>query len=707
MDWEQLYETGRVWRVRAALEDRPGALAKLATRLSERGCNLLEVAVHPVSAGIADSGGGNVIDEFVLRTPDGMGVDDLVALVSAEGVSCVGVAPAAVKDLVDGETAVLRAALAVLAGTSTLSEVLRRLLVADSVTPEQRPPAGPAVSGDGRRLRVRVPGGGALVLTRGWAPFTDGEVSRVSALVELVAAQPAPPAPTTPQAPTPPAASPPRPVRQLSSLDVQFLNAESDTTALHVGSLTVLDPSGLAGGAVTVESLRALFRSRLHLVAPLRWRLREVPLGLDRPYWEDCDDVDLDHHVREIVLLDGTAADLNRLVATLAAVKLDRTRPLWECYLVSGLAGGGQALYTKVHHAVIDGVSGAEVMAAVLDLTPEPFQVPPPDGSEPRTRAPRPAEVARGCVRNAAARPVRVARSLPGVLPHLLDVPGVAAVPGATAMGAAVGAAARVLRRGQRPALAPRPGVPPKAPFTGKVGKERAFAAASLPLAEVKTVKNALGLTVNDVVMALCTSAVRTWLLDHDALPGKPIIASMPVSVRTPEQLGTAGNQISFMATHLPTHLEDPAARVRQLQHGLASAKARFAAAPPRLLHEVSEVLPQVFGGRLARFALRAATASTPPFNLLVSNVPGPQLPLYAAGARVTRNYPVSVVSDYTGGVNITVMSYDGHLDFGVIACPAMVPDVEVFPGHLRAALDELLRAATAPARPEVVPADR
>jgi diacylglycerol O-acyltransferase / wax synthase len=199
--------------------------------------------------------------------------------------------------------------------------------------------------------------------------------------------------------------------------------------------------------------------------------------------------------------------------------------------------------------------------------------------------------------------------------------------------------------------------------------------------------------------MALCTSALRRWLLDHDALPAGPLVAAIPVSVRTPEQLGLAGNEISFMLTALPTDVPDPAHRLDELHATLAAAKDRFAATPPRLLHEYSAALPQALHGLASRTVLRAATLGAPPFNLFVSNVAGPQLPLYAAGARVTGNFPVSVVSDVGGGINITVMSYDGQLDFGIIACDDMIPDIWAIAGYLRDALAELMDLTGAPAK--------
>jgi diacylglycerol O-acyltransferase len=239
--------------------------------------------------------------------------------------------------------------------------------------------------------------------------------------------------------------------------------------------------------------------------------------------------------------------------------------------------------------------------------------------------------------------------------------------------------------------------VPPITPFNGPITARRGYAFTSLPLNEVKAVKNALDFTVNDVVMAVCTTALRRWLLERDALPGKPLVAAIPVSVRTPEQIGTAGNQISFMLAALPTDVSEPARRLELLHASLAAAKQRFRATPARLLHEYSAALPQALHGLASRTVLRAASMGGPPFNLFVSNVAGPQVPLYAAGARVTGNFPVSVVSDVGGGINITVLSYDGHLDFGIVVCRDMVPDVWAVASYLRDALTELTELTERP----------
>jgi len=491
-------------------------------------------------------------------------------------------------------------------------------------------------------------------------------------------------------------------MRQLTGLDVQFLNIESSTTVGHVAGLSILDPSTAPMGSVTGDRLRELMAQRLHLAKPLRWRLVEVPLGLDNPYWIEDPEFDLEYHVREIALpAPGDDRQLGEQVARLHARPLDRRRPLWEFYLIHGLAGGRQALYGKVHHAVIDGVSGAEILGVLMDLTPEPRETPQDSDWQPE-QPPSQLALLRAGVLHMAALPVRTLMAVPRTLPHLEELPGASRVPGTGLVSTVTARVSRLARLA--PAQVPVPERPsldvPPTPFNGAITPHRRFAFGSLPLADVKAVKNAFGVTVNDVVMALCTSALRRWLLDHDALPDMPLIVAVPVSVRTEEQQGVAGNQISMMMAPLPTHVPDPVARLEEIHEAMEVAKERFKALPATWLQELSEMLPAALSGLAARAVFKLVTATkTPPFNLFISNVPGPQIPLYSVGARMVGHYPVSAISDISGGLNITVISYDGHLDFGVIACREMVPDVWNIMDYLREALDELTTLATTPPR--------
>jgi WS/DGAT/MGAT family acyltransferase len=229
----------------------------------------------------------------------------------------------------------------------------------------------------------------------------------------------------------------------------------------------------------------------------------------------------------------------------------------------------------------------------------------------------------------------------------------------------------------------------PRTPFNGPVTAHRRIAFGSLPLEEVKQVRRALGISVNDVIMALCASALRRWLVDHDALPDRPLVAAVPVSTREVED-GSHGNQISAMFTSVPTHIADPAERVAAIRSSMDTAKQRLVATPDQWLEQLTAVVPPAFGSLAARALYRLAPAAIPPINLVISNVPGPQFPLYLCGAEVLGYYPISVISDVSGGLNITVFSYNGRVDVGIVACRDMVPDVWNVMGYLDEALEEL-----------------
>jgi len=484
-------------------------------------------------------------------------------------------------------------------------------------------------------------------------------------------------------------------MRQLTALDVQFLNAESTTTTGHVGGVSILDPSTAPGGHLTVDDLRELIASRLHLAGPLRWRLLPVPLGLDFPYWIDDPEFDLEYHVREIALpAPGDERQLAEQVSRLTARPLDRRRPLWEAYLIHGLRDGNVAVYTKIHHSAIDGVSGAELIGVLMDATPEPREVEPVDKAQ-RQPIPNPLELAFNGVRRLALHPVKAALQVPRLLQHVDEVPGLARYPGVGLLAKAGSVLNRLTLQGRGRHEVARPRlVAPDTPFNGPISPHRRFAYGSLPLEDVKRIKNAFGVTVNDVVMALCTTVMRRWLLDHDALPEQPLVSLVPLSVRTPEQAGSAGNQVSVMLAPLPTNIADPAARLAEVTSAMVAAKQRYQPLPASWLVDFSGMLPAALGGLSARAAMQFLAATSPVVNLVVSNVPGAQVPLYLAGARMLANYPVSAITDASGGLNITVMSYHGQLDFGFVACRELIPDVWDLIDHLHDALAELGKLA-------------
>ena len=485
-------------------------------------------------------------------------------------------------------------------------------------------------------------------------------------------------------------------MKQLTGLDTQFLAIESETTVGHVGGLAVFDPATAPGGKLGLAEVRAMLAERLHLLPPLRWTLVPVPMGLDRPYWKDDPDFDLDYHVRELALpAPGDDEQLSEQVARIASRRLDRARPLWELYVIHGLEGGRVAVLTKMHHAMIDGMSGAEIMGILFDLEPEGREIPPADGSLPAEVAPSTLEMLGRGVASLPLYPLRALQALPNTLPYLDVAPSIFGLPGAEQVSRS---ASRLRRRilgseehdGE---IVERPKMrAPRVTFSGKVSPHRRFVFGSMPLADVKRVKNHFGVTVNDVVVSLCAGAIRDWLVAHDELPDRPLLAQIPVSVRTREQMGTYGNRISVMIVPIPTDVPTADGRLSAAHESMRAAKDRHKALPAQALQDVTNFIPPAINARAARVALQlgANAALRPLFNVIISNVPGPPVPLYLAGARLEANYPVSVITD-GAGLNITVLSYMDHVDIGIICDREQMPDVQSVLDGMGAELDALL----------------
>ena len=477
-------------------------------------------------------------------------------------------------------------------------------------------------------------------------------------------------------------------MRQLTSLDAQFLALESERQTGHVGGLALLDPSTAPSGKLDAESLRTLLAERLPLLPPFRWRLAEVPFGLDYPYWIDDDEFDLDYHVREIALpKPGSDAQLAQQVARIMERPLDRKRPLWELYVIHGLKSGLTGMLTKIHHAVVDGMSGAEIMGLLLDIQPEGRELPPAPEREADTE-PGSGELVARALMGLPRYPLRLLRALPSAVPNIEDTP-FSTLPGASVIGDVAGLVQRILGDDDAPSRGKLKA--PKTSFNGQVSPHRRFAFGKMSLDEVKEVKNAYGCTVNDVVVTICAGAVRRWLIAHDELPDEPLVAQIPVSVRTDEQMGTFGNRILLMSAPLLTNEEDPVERLRHTHDAMADVKQRHRALPAELLQDANHFIPPAVFARAAQLTFRLSTSrpGRPTWNLVISNVPGPQFPLYCAGAQLVANYPVSVVTDGMG-LNITVMSYRGHLDFGLIADRDQMPDLWKLMGWLQDSLEEL-----------------
>ncbi len=464
-------------------------------------------------------------------------------------------------------------------------------------------------------------------------------------------------------------------MQRLTGLDATFLYLETATSPMHVAGLMILDPSTVPGG-FSLEKVKEMYRSRLDAAPPFRRRLAEVPMGLHHPLWIEDPDFDLDWHIRHIAVpAPGGAKQLADLVGHLSSLQLDRTRPLWEVWIIEGLEDGNIAALSKVHHAAIDGASGNEMTVAILDMTPEVAELPPPEKEWQADRVPTEIELLGYAANSLARQPFRVAK----------------------AARKTAGALLRIRERNRQPDVTPPPAPfsAPRTSFNATLTAHRSYAYRSVDLPTVKAVKNATGATVNDVVLALCAGTLRSYLDARGEELEAPLVAMVPVSVRTEDQKDTLGNQVSSMLCSLATDIDDPIKRLEAIHEGMATAKDQQKALGADTLQDWAEFAAPAIAGRAARLAsrMRVFDRVRPFFNVTISNIPGPNFPLYSAGARMVANYPVGPIND-GAGLNITVMSYLDQLDFGLLACPDLVPNLWDIADGLQTALDELVEAA-------------
>jgi WS/DGAT/MGAT family acyltransferase len=463
-------------------------------------------------------------------------------------------------------------------------------------------------------------------------------------------------------------------MQRLTGLDASFLALETPSSHMHVAGLMILDPSE-TGGTVDLDRVKEVYGQRLHLAPPFRRRLAEVPFGLHHPLWIEDPDFDLDYHIRSTALpAPGNRDQLATLVGRLSAIPLDRTRPLWEVWVIEGLEDGNVAVLSKVHHAAIDGASGNEMTVALLDLTPEIAQHEPEEEWVP-DHVPSEAELLTYAASSLARQPFRVARAL----------------------GKTAGGALAVRRRYRsQPNLEPPPSPfqAPRTSFNTAITPRRSFAYTSVSLPLVKAVKNATGSTVNDVVLALCAGALRSYLDRRDEHPDGPLVAMVPVSVRGEDEKDALGNRVTSTFASLATDVDDPVKRLEVIHGCMAEVKEQQKALGADTLGDWVEFAAPALLGRAARLYSRTKMADRhrPLFNVTISNVPGPPFPLYSIGARMVANYPVGPIMD-GGGLNMTVMSYLDQLDFGLQACPDVLPDIWSLADALPTALDELVEA--------------
>jgi diacylglycerol O-acyltransferase len=456
---------------------------------------------------------------------------------------------------------------------------------------------------------------------------------------------------------------------RLSALDVSFLYLEEPTTPMHVGGLAVFEPPA---EGFDYDRLVTLIEDRISLVPRYRQKIRSVPGHLANPVWVDDSDFDVTFHVRRSALpKPGSDAQLRELVGRLMSRRLDRNRPLWEMYLVEGLEGGRIAVITKTHHAMVDGVSAVDIGQVILDVTPTPRDVPedlwmpqpPPDALG----------LVVGAVEELVRRPTAVADT---VRIGLLDLRSTA-----TKLVGAIGGLAAAARVAARPA--------PDTPLNVPIGEQRRFGVARTELDDYKRVRKAHGGTVNDVVLATVAGALRSWLLSRGepVTNGKTVRAMVPVSIRPDQEQGTLGNRVSSFLVDLPVGEPDPVVRLHQVGFAMKAHKESGQSVGADAIVALSGFAPPTLhslGARVANGFTRRL------FNLVVTNVPGPQFPLYAAGAQMLEMFPVVPLAKGQG-LCIGLTSYNGGVYYGLNADRDALPDVDVIGSLLEESLAELV----------------
>ncbi|WP_341891543.1 wax ester/triacylglycerol synthase family O-acyltransferase [Variovorax sp. YR752] len=469
-------------------------------------------------------------------------------------------------------------------------------------------------------------------------------------------------------------------MKHLSGLDATFLHLETPEMPMHVGSLNVLDlPKGYKGDFY--EDAKAFMASRIHLADVFTRKLALMPFDMSNPVWVDDDDIDIDYHVRHITLpKPGTNRQLQQYVARLHSTLIDRSRPMWEFFIIDGLQSGQVALYTKVHHAGIDGQAGVEVGKAIFDLEATGRVVKPPR-SRPRSSGYQlgMAELATAALRNTAQQYVKLFKMAPAIARAI----GGLAKPDEKAADKAAAAAPKKFNL-----------FAPRTSLNVSITNQRTFAGRTISLAETKYIAKHFGVTLNDVVLGTVAGALRHYLADNNELPAKPLVAGVPVSLREAGDQ-TANNQASMILVSLATDITDPVQRLKAINTSSNSSKSTMNRFKAVILDDFPTfAAPWLMSGIASMVGRSGIVNLLPPAaNVAVSNVAGAPFPMYFAGALVTCYYPVSIASHGTA-LNVTVQSYNGRMDYGLIACRRAVPDITEIGDYLLAE-HKLLMALT------------
>ena len=471
---------------------------------------------------------------------------------------------------------------------------------------------------------------------------------------------------------------------RLTGLDASFLYMETPTLHMHVAITAVFDPATVPGG-YSFRRIRQLISDRIPLLPVFQRRLVEVPMRLGHPVWVDDPEFDIDNHLRRAALPSpGGMRELADFTADVISRQLHRDRPLWEMWIVEGLEDGKIALVAKMHHSTIDGVSGAELLGVLFDLEPEPPESAPLTPRQLDSRIPSGFELVSQAMVASLMAPFDVGRMMLRTTRSLFGI--------------------RRIRQGQT-AKAALPLTAPRTSINVAVHARRRVAFAAASLDDVKKLKNKMGTTVNDVVLAMCAGALRTYLLAGDELPEIPLVSVVPVSV-TPDVAELKGsNKVSAMFVQLPCHIQDPLERLHAIHEGTKGAKEEHKALGATTLQNWAEhATPNMFAAAARLYTgMKLADRHRPVANLVVSNVPGPDFPLYLGGSQLLGMFPLGPVMDGMG-LNITIMSYLGVLYWGLASDARAVPRLWDIAAAVPQALTELMEAAGLEPEPFDVP---
>ncbi len=475
-------------------------------------------------------------------------------------------------------------------------------------------------------------------------------------------------------------------MRQLQGMDASFVALETRNSPMHIGSILIYNPVTAPGGFVRFKDILAFFDSRKQLSRTIRQRMVRVPFDLDYPYWIEDPDFDLEYHVRHIALpKPGDWRQLCIQAARIFARPLDLTRPPWEFTVVEGLdnipgvAPGSFAMVTKVHHAAIDGMSGIDLMEAMHTLDPKAPPPKEPDSWKPE-KVPNAVELLGKSYVSALLNPMKqlevAAKAAPGLAKAIAGL-----------------AKKEFSLHGEM--------IAPKTRFNKAISAGRVVEGRSVPLAEIKAIRTAVpGAKVNDVFLAIVGGAMRKYLLAHDDLPKKTLTAMAPISVRSGEEKGDMGNQVAAMIAPLGTHIENPLERLAYVQAQTTNSKAVTDAVGARNMTEMSKVSPALFMALGAQLYTRLGLANRgvgPPFSTVVTNVPGPPVPIYSSGARLESMMGLLCLTDGLG-LGHVVQSYCAEATIAFTACRKLMPDPEFYAQCIEDSFNELRDAAKAPA---------